>query len=253
MVDLHSHVIWGIDDGSKTREMTLDMLKLAIRGGTNKIVSTPHFLPGYYENSVEDVKREIEKVKKLIEEEHLDIEIFPGQEVYYTDNILENYNNNLIGTINNSRYMLIELNMKDFKLEDVIENLYELQLKGIIPVIAHPERYIKFLKNPSLINEFSKEGYFFQLNSGSLNGDFGKEVKKLSEKYVNSKIYSVFGSDAHRDEKRTPNMGKFIDGFENKEYLEKLKNNNEFVLYNRKIDINNNLFKEKKRIFSFFK
>ena len=253
MVDLHSHVIWGIDDGSKSREMTLNMLKMAIRGGTNKIVATPHFLPNYYENSVENVKKEIEKVKKLIEEEHLDIEVFPGQEVYYTSNILENYNNDLIGTINNSRYMLIELNMRDFKLEDVIENLYELQLKGVTPVIAHPERYINFLKNPSLINEFSKEGYIFQLNSGSLYGDFGKEVKKLAEKYVNGKVYSVFGSDAHRDEKRNPNMKFFIDGFKDKEYLEKLKNNNEFVLYNRKFDISNNLFKEKKGIFSFFK
>lgn len=253
MVDLHSHVIWGIDDGSKSREMTLNMLKLAIRGGTNKIVSTPHFLPGHYENSMEDIKREIEKVKELIKEENLDIEVFPGQEVYYTDNILENYNNNLIGTINNSRYMLIEFNMRDFRLEEIIENLYELQLKGITPVIAHPERYIKFLKNPSLINEFSKEGYFFQLNSGSLTGNFGKEVKKLSEKYIDSKIYSVFGSDAHRDENRNPNMKEFIEGFKDKAYLEKLKNNNEFIIYNKKIDVNDNLFKEKKGIFKFFK
>jgi protein-tyrosine phosphatase len=253
VVDLHSHIIWGIDDGSKSKEMTLNMLKLAIRGGTKKIVSTPHFLPGHYENSIEDIKREIKKVKDLIKEENLDIEVFPGQEVYYTDNILEHYNNNLIGTINNSRYMLIEFNMRDFKLEEVISNLYELQLKGITPVIAHPERYIKFLKNPSLINEFSKEGYIFQLNSGSLTGDFGKEVKSLAEKYINSKIYSVFGSDAHRDEKRNPNMKNFIEGFKDRDYLEKLKNNNECIIYNKNIDINNNLFKEKKGIFKFFK
>ena len=253
MVDLHSHIIWGIDDGSKSKEMTLNMLKLAIRGGTNKIVSTPHFLPGHYENSIEDIKKEIEKVKDLIKEENLDIEVLPGQEVYYTENILEHYNNNLIGTINNSRYMLIELNMKDFKLEEVTSNLYELQLKGITPVIAHPERYIKFLKNPSLINEFSKEGYIFQLNAGSLTGDFGKEVKNLAEKYVNNKIYSVFGSDAHRDEKRNPSMKNFIEGFKDKSYLENLNNNNECIIYNKKFDINNNLFKEKKGIFRFFK
>ena len=253
MVDLHSHIIWGIDDGSKSKDMTLKMLKLAIRGGTKKIVSTPHFLPGHYENSIEDIKREIKKVKDLIKEENLDIEVLPGQEVYYTDNILEHYNNNLIGTINSSRYMLIELNMKDFKLEEVTSNLYELQLKGITPVIAHPERYIKFLKNPSLINEFSKEGYIFQLNSGSLTGDFGKEVKKLAEKYIDSKIYSVFGSDAHRDENRNPNMEAFIEGFKDKEYLKELKDNNECVIYNKNIYINNNFFKEKKGIFRFFK
>jgi protein-tyrosine phosphatase len=253
MVDLHSHIIWEIDDGSKSKEMTLKMLKLAIRGGTKKIVSTPHFLPGHYENSIEDIKREIEKVKDLIKEQNLDIEVLPGQEVYYTDNILEHYNNNLIGTINSSRYMLIELNMRDFKLEEVISNLYELQLKGITPVIAHPERYIKFLKNPSLINEFSKEGYIFQLNAGSLTGDFGKEVKNLAEKYVSSKIYSVFGSDAHRDEKRNTNMKNFIEGFKDKSYLQNLNNNNECIIYNKKIDINNNLFKEKKGIFKFFK
>ena len=253
MVDLHSHIIWGIDDGSKSKEMTLKMLELAIRGGTKKIVSTPHFLPGHYENSIEDIKKEIEKVKDLIKEENLDIEVFSGQEVYYTDNILEHYNNNLIGTINNSRYMLIEFNMRDFDLEEVITNLYELQLKGITPVVAHPERYIRFIKNPSLINEFIKEGYIFQLNAGSLTGDFGKEVKNLAEKYINNKIYSVFGSDAHRDEKRNPNMKNFIEGFKDKSYLENLNNNNQCIIYNKKIDINNNLFKEKKGIFKFFK
>ena len=112
MVDLHSHIL-GSDDGSKSKEMTLNMLNLAIEGGTNKIVCTLiicqvmriHFRWN---------KKEASWLKKLILEEGLDIETYIGQEVYYTNNILENYEKGYIGTINNSRYMLIEFIWETF-------------------------------------------------------------------------------------------------------------------------------------------
>lgn len=254
MVDLHSHIIWGVDDGSKSREMTLNMLNLAIEGGTNKIVCTPHYMPGYYEYTLDEIKKRQIDLKKLILEEGLDIETYIGQEVYYTNNILENYEKGYIGTINNSRYMLIEFDMRSFSSTEVLENLYELQLKGIVPIIAHPERYIKFIKKPSLINDFIKEGFLFQLNIGSLLGHFGTEVKKLAESYLKNKVYSAIGSDGHRDEKRTTNMKEGIKIIEklDADYLRYLNKSGEKILENEEISFRGSLIKEKKGIFSIF-
>lgn len=248
MVDLHSHLIWNIDDGSKSKEMTINMLRQSINGGTSKLVLTPHYLPGYYEVPITKVKEKAEEMNILAKEQGLDIEIFCGQEVYFTNNLLENFDNNLIGTINNSRYMLIEFNMKSFLVKEVIDILYELQIKGIVPVIAHPERYHKFIKNPSLINEFIKEGFLFQLNIGSITGDFGKEVKKTSDIFLKNRIYSFFGSDAHRDEKRNTDMSEGIEALKKIDgnYFRYLKTSGEGVLNNEEIIFKGSRIKEKK-------
>ncbi|GAB6168234.1 exopolysaccharide biosynthesis protein [Clostridium carnis] len=255
MVDIHSHLIWDIDDGSKSKEMTLNMLKIAVESGTKKIVSTPHYIPGHYETTYEEVKEKIEKVKVLAKENNLDIEIYQGQEVYYTSNILENYENGYIGTINNSRYMLIEFNMKNFSISEVLENLYELKLKGIVPVIAHPERYHIFIKKNILVNKFIEEGFLFQLNTGSITGDFGSEVKKTAEIFIKNKIYNFIGSDAHRDEKRTTDMTKGLEIIKktDKNYVKELKKFGEKLLNNEEIKFTGELIKEKKGLFSFIR
>ena len=255
MVDLHSHLIWAIDDGSKSREMTINMLRQAVEGGTKKLVLTPHYMPGHYEVPNIKVKERKKDIELLVKELDLDLEIYCGQEVYFNEKILDNFEDKLIGTINDSRYMLIEFNMRSFSIKEVTEILYELQIKGIVPVIAHPERYIKFIKNPSLINSFIKEGFLFQLNIGSITGDFGKEVKKTAELFLKNKIYSFFGSDAHRNEKRNPNMKLGVEALKSiyNGYFNYLKNSGEELLDNKEIIFIGNLIKEKKGILGIFK
>ena len=248
MVDIHSHIIWDIDDGSKSKEMTINMLKKAKIGGASKIVATPHFLPGRYEKTFNEVKEALERVKALAKEEEIDIEIYLGQEVYFTESILRDYEEGRISTINNSRYMLIEFNMKNFSIREVTETLYELQLKGITPIIAHPERYLKFIENEILINEFIKEGYLFQLNTGSLRGDFGKNVKRFAEKLVKNKVYSFIGSDGHRDEKRDTDMSIVKEVIKDKKYLDYLNTSSEDLLENKEVHFIGTLIKKK----SFF-
>lgn len=251
MVDLHSHIIWNIDDGSKSKEMTLNMLKIAEANGTIKIVATPHFYRGVWESTYAQVKESIEKVKVLAKENNINIEIYSGQEVYYSENILQQYNEGSIGTINDSRYMLIELPMKEFNIEEVIDNIYELQLKGIVPIMAHPERYIPFIKHPILINKFIKEGFLFQLNAGSLVGAFGKDVKQLAEILVSNEVYSFIGSDGHRDEKRDTNLENGINAVKkiNSGYVDVFKENGEAAIENREVIFNGSKVKEKKKKF----
>lgn len=255
MVDLHSHLIWSIDDGSKSREMTLNMLRQAVQGGTTKLVLTPHYFPGDFDIPFDKVKEKAEEVNLLAKEENLNIEIYYGQEIFYTNNILEHYENGEIGTINNSKYMLIEFNMRDFSKKEVIEGIYELQIRGIVPIIAHPERYLKFIKSPSLINEFIKEGFLFQLNVGSLTGEFGKEVKKTAEIFLENKIYNFIGSDAHRDEKRNADMGKRLESVNklDKGYFKYIIKSSEELLNNKEAKFIGKKIEKKKGILALFR
>lgn len=245
MIDIHSHIISGIDDGSKNTEMTIKMLEMAEESGTTDIVATPHFMRGRFEVTYKEVIDEVENLKKLTKENSININIYSGQEVYYSRNILEYYNQGMIGTINNTRYMLIEFPMLEFNIEEAINTLYELQIRGIVPIIAHPERYKQFIKNPSQINLLIKEGMLFQVNAGSINGDFGRDVKKTAIKYLNNNIYSFIGSDAHRDKGRNTdikNVIKILEYNQRKSFI----NNGKSMLKNEEIEFRGIPIKEKK-------
>lgn len=245
MIDIHSHIISGIDDGSKNTEMTIKMLEMAEESGTTDIVATPHFMRGRFEVTYKEVIDEVENLKKLTKENSININIYSGQEVYYSRNILEYYNQGMIGTINNTRYMLIEFPMLEFNIEEAINTLYELQIRGIVPIIAHPERYKQFIKNPSQINLLIKEGMLFQVNAGSINGDFGRDVKKTAIKYLNNNIYSFIGSDAHRDKGRNTDIKNVIEILEYNQ-RKSFINNAKAMLKNEEIEFRGIPIKEKK-------
>ena len=251
MVDIHSHVIPGIDDGAKDEDMAVRMLKIAEKGGTKKLVVTPHFMRGRFDYEYDEVTEEVEKLRSLAKDNNVDIEIYQGQEIYYSDRIVSYYNRGMIGTINGTRYMLIELPMLEFNLDQVIDNLYELQLKGITPIIAHPERYRPFIKKPSMINKLIKEGCLFQLNAGSITGEFGKDVKKTAENYLMNRLYNFVGSDGHRDDKRNTDLTQFLNIIE-KEDLELFKDSSEAMLNNEEVEFVGNTIKERKKILGIF-
>ena len=252
MIDIHSHIIYGVDDGARTKEMTLEMLKLSEESGVKKIVATPHYMKGRFQIEYNEIKEIVNEIRQMAKEENLNIEIYYGQEVYYTENIFKYYMEGEIGTINNSRYMLIELPMREFDVNKVIDGLYELTLRGIKPIVAHPERYIPFIKDPSLINAFIKEGYLFQLNADSVIGEFGKSVKKLALLYLENGVYDVIGSDAHSIKNRNTDMRKPIE-----EVLYKYRNdfykNGQNILENEIVEKEEKLIKARRKFFDIFK
>lgn len=251
MIDVHSHIINEIDDGSKSIEMTIDMLKKAEQSGTTDIIATPHFMRGRFEVEYRDVVKKVEDLKDIAKENNININIYAGQEVYFSKNILNYYNDKMIGTINNTKYMLIEFPMLEFNIDEVINTIYELQIRGITPVIAHPERYRQFIKDPSLINALIKEGMLFQLNAGSIVGGFGKDVKKTATKYLEDNIYSFIGSDAHRDIGRNTDMKEALEVLgENK--VNEFINNGRLMLENKDVHFKGNLVKEKKKFLGIF-
>lgn len=254
MIDIHSHILPGIDDGSKNINMTLHMIKMAVESGTKDIVATPHFCRGYGEKPYNEVKNLVGEFNKLAKGEGLDINIHYGQEVYYSEQIIDDYKSGLIGTINDSRYMLIELPMRSFD-SDTLEVIYELQVKGIIPILAHPERYRPIIEKPERINKFINEGFLFQMNAGSIEGQFGNSVKKTAEILLANNIYNFIGSDAHNDTNRCTGIDRGIELVKKKSKIneELFRESSRRLLNNEDIEFIGEKAKEKKGIFSFLK
>lgn len=252
MIDIHSHIIPGIDDGSKNMEMTIEMLKHAERCGTKEIIATPHYLMEYGEATITEVKEHVKKINEIIKKENMQIKVYSGQEVYFTENIIEDYVKGNIGTLNDSRYMLIEFDMRHFD-NNIFDYIYELQVKGITPVIAHPERYKYFIKEPEKINKLINEGYLFQLNSGSIAGKFGEDVKKTAQLFLKNSIYNFAGSDAHNT--NTSRDADMLSGLQylGVENIQKFNIDSNKLINNQKIEFKGNYIKTKKNIFSFFR
>ena len=232
MIDIHSHILPGIDDGSKNINMTLQMIKIAEKSGTTDIVATPHFCRGYGETHYDEVKNLVGEFNKLAKGEGLDLNIHYGQEVYYSEQIIDDYKSGLIGTINDSRYMLI-----------------------VIPILAHPERYRPIIEKPERINKFIKEGFLFQMNAGSVEGQFGNSVKKTAEILLANNIYNFIGSDAHNDTNRCTGIANGIELAKKKSKIneELFRESGRRLLSNEDIEFIGEMVKEKKGIFSFLK
>lgn len=258
IVDIHSHILPGIDDGAENMEITLEMLKNAERNGTKEIVATPHYLLEYGDATISEVKALTMEVNCAANKEGIDIKIYSGQEVYCNESIIENYLNGHIGTINDSRYMLIEFPMHGFE-SNIVDIIYELQVRNIVPIIAHPERYKPFREEPALINKFIDAGYLFQVNSGSIEGKFGESVKRTANLFLENNIYNFIGSDAHNMENRNSGIQKAMeilikesnyDNVMNKQIFEE---SSEKLLNDYEVEFIGKRIKAKKSIFSFLK
>ncbi|WP_017210841.1 CpsB/CapC family capsule biosynthesis tyrosine phosphatase [Clostridium beijerinckii] len=252
IVDIHSHIIPGIDDGSKDMEMTLEMLRNAEKDGVKEIVATPHYLLEYGEATIDEVRNYVKEINNILVEENIDIKVYSGQEVYYTEKIIEYYMQGAIGTINDSRYMLIEFPMRKFD-ESIFDTLYELQVRNIVPVIAHPERYFPIIEDPKNINKFINEGYLFQVNAGSIDGRFGEKVQKTANALLNNGIYNFIGSDAHNINRRNTGLSTALDLINKSTIKDVFKDSSEKVLNNGEIEFSGENIKAKKSIFGFFK
>lgn len=200
-VDIHSHALPGIDDGAEDEAEALEMLKLAAHDKTLHIVVTPHFA------SAADVHAKTTELKKQAALNNIDINIYPGAEVMINPDTPELIESGKLTTINASRYILVELPI--WRIPQYAPDiLYQMQLQGLIPIIAHPERYDEVIKNISLVREYMERGMLIQINAGSLTGMFGRKVKKTAMKLLKMKMVHFVASDAHSCRGRSPELSK---------------------------------------------
>ena len=201
MIDFHNHVLPNLDDGSKSMEQTLSMLKTASEQGITDIVCTVHYqhpkMNGY-EVNYEIVQNSIEKVQNEIND--LDIKLHPGAEVFYLPNLTE-IKNDSITVFGHGKYMLIEFQTHQLP-PNYDEELFKLTLSGTTPIIAHPERYKPIQNNIDIVEKLINSGCLMQIDAGSLVGHFGKNCKNTTELMLQRNMVHFMGSDAHNDLRR---------------------------------------------------
>ena len=240
MIDMHCHILPGIDDGASDLEEALEMARIAESEGIKKIVNTSHFHPEFKYTMGEELVEAINSFNVALKANKIDLEVLIGNEIYYTDEIIEELHNLNFHTLNNSKYLLIEFSPMNVpkNLADVV---YEVKLKGYIPVLAHVERYNNIIENPNIIYDCIKEGAIIQVNASSILGKHGKEIKKVSDILLDNNMIHIVASDAHGSERRRPQLREAYEFVKNK-YSEEtadnlFKNNQSLIIENKDIII----------------
>jgi len=241
MIDFHNHILPNVDDGPKTIEESLEMLKYASKQGITKVINTVHYQHPKMDNKnvefnyLNDI---LNNLQANLYSLNIDIKLYLATEVFYLPNLVDILNDS-ITTFGNKKFMLIEFSTllyhKSFE-----EEIYKLQNKGVIPIIAHPERY-KFVQNDlSILKKWIEHDYILQIDAGSILGQFGDRIKKLSFNIMENFGFHLIGSDAHNTKKRNfclKDSYDLINKKYEKVYVEKLKNNSESILIGEIPDI----------------
>lgn len=198
MYDLHSHIIYGVDDGSPDAVCSRELLKMAASCGTRHIVATPHVIEINNCPSWQRINDGVAELRSMAAEDGLDLRIHSGAEIEMNWDILELFHEGSREyCLGGSHYLLVEL--PAMSIPDYAENFwYELQLKGISPVLAHPERHQGLMEQPERLLKWLRNGVLTQINGGSIIGRFGERVKQNAELLLNNDVACFIGSDAHR-------------------------------------------------------
>ena len=203
MIDIHNHILPKLDDGSKSTEMSLNMLKYAYEQGVTDVVNTVHFQHPLFLNidhSLDNIQRIAKSLQSKLDELKIPIKIHLGSEVYYYENLLKIINEPLT-TLGGGKYMLIEFSPKNIPNSQK-QTLYDLKMSGITPIIAHPERYKLVQENFNIVYDWINAGCLIQVDAGSLLGYMGEKAKNSSHLIIKERCCHILASDAHNDSNR---------------------------------------------------
>ncbi|WP_066389231.1 tyrosine-protein phosphatase [Neobacillus mesonae] len=209
MIDVHCHILPGLDDGAQDVSDSIRMAKQAVEHGIDTIVATPHHLNNQYKNPKQVILNKVDELNQILQSEKIDLKIVPGQEVRIHGEMVEGFQKGEIQPVNGSKYVLVEFSSAHVpRYADRL--FYDLQVNGLIPIIVHPERNQEIIEKPDLLYQFVKKGALSQVTAASLTGDFGKKIMQFSLNLVEANLAHMVASDAHN----TTNRGfKMRDAF----------------------------------------
>ncbi|WP_130860468.1 tyrosine-protein phosphatase [Gracilibacillus phocaeensis] len=197
MIDIHCHILPGIDDGAKHMADSISMAQSAVAQGINTIIATPHHMNGAYNNYKTDIIAGVQQLNDTLQAENIPLTILPGQETrIYGDMVTDLENGDLLPLNETSGYLFVEL--PSGQVPRYTEQLlFDLQMKDIKPIIVHPERNRELIENPNILYDLVSNGTLTQVTAASVNGNFGKKIKKFSLQLIEANLTHFIASDAH--------------------------------------------------------
>ncbi|MFD2199951.1 tyrosine-protein phosphatase [Shivajiella indica] len=195
-VDMHSHLIPGIDDGAKTLEDSVSLIKRLKSFGLRKIITTPHIMSEYYRNTPEIIRKGLKEVRFALEKEGIDIHIEAAAEYYIDEVFYEKIESGEELLTIKDNYVLVETGFIN-KPQIILELFFAMEMNGYRPILAHPERYHYLIHDEKLLQDLFDREIYFQINLLSLTGFYSKPVKHFAELLIDENRVKLMGTDCH--------------------------------------------------------
>lgn len=197
MIDIHCHILPGVDDGAKHMTESIEMAKSAVSQGITTIIATPHHLNGSYDNYKIDIIEAVKQLNEQLQAEDIPLTILPGQETRINGDMLADLEDGHLLPLNEtSGYLFVELPSNHVP-RYTNQLMFDLQVQGVKPIIVHPERNKELMENPNILYELVRDGTLTQITAASVAGKFGKKIKKFSLQLIESNLTHFIASDAH--------------------------------------------------------
>jgi protein-tyrosine phosphatase len=206
MIDLHSHVLPGLDDGAKNIDDALEMCRVAHADGIQTLFATPPCRSGVYYNDQKKILATLENLKEALHREKITLKVLPGVDILIHPELIDFLDQNpclLLG----GRYVLLELPNESIPLH-TRDFLFKMQLKGYTPIITHPERNSMIQSNPEILEELVQVGALVQVTAMSLTGEFGGQARESANRLIKSGLVHFIATDAHSPHRRPPILSK---------------------------------------------
>ncbi|MFY8128759.1 MAG: tyrosine-protein phosphatase [Chitinophagaceae bacterium] len=197
-VDMHNHLLPGLDDGLQTMEQTLAFVQQMKQLGYKKIICTPHILPEVHNNTYNGILQKLDEVKNALSKANIDMPIEAAAEYMVGLEFAEALKQNQPLLTFGKNYILIEMSFAAVS-QNIVQVVFDLLMKGYKPILAHPERYSYYHRNFDVYEEFIGRGCLLQVNLLSLTGFYGKPVLKTAERLISNKMVSFLGTDMHHE------------------------------------------------------
>lgn len=203
MIDLHCHLLPGIDDGSKSVRMSVDMARMAAADGTTILACTPHILPTVYDNNGPTIKAAVAVLRKALAFAEIRLRLVSGADVHVAPDLVVGIRDGRVPTLNDSRYFLLEP-PHHVVPPRLAEHIFGLHTAGYVPILTHPERLSWIDGHYSIIEQLVHNGTLIQLTAGSLTGRFGRRPRYWAERMLDEGLCHILASDGHNIESRPP-------------------------------------------------
>lgn len=202
MIDVHCHILPGVDDGVRTMEEALDLIQMEHSGGTRCFIATPHVIERRDYDRLEELSGRVEQLREALAKAEIDVEIAQGGEIYPTPHMIRGLDAGQPLTLaGKGKHMLVDLPLGALP-HDFDSLLFELQARGVTPILAHPERVAPFQQNPDALKPYLSRGIAIQVNSGSLSGRYGPVATRVAFFVLRNRWAHFLASDAHRPGRR---------------------------------------------------
>jgi len=253
MIDMHSHILFGVDDGAKTLEESMELIREEVKKGVTHIIFTPHFNKRNYNKNQDKISANFQILKEYSEKENLKVQLYLGNEIYLDSTAYASIIDNGFYTLAGSKYVLVEFN-ELIPPVNIPEICYEINMSGYFPIMAHAERYEILYNNTKLLSEILDEGTHLQVNASSVIKNDNKARNKFAHYLLKNQLISFVASDVHNTVSRKFHLDeayKAVTKIYGIEYADKIIKNNQLNIINN-LYFDNPKFLSKKGILSKF-